>query len=109
MALDYKVVCPFLPELSPKKLIKISNLKCSLIDLDLIRSASDYPVSPLQVGYRQMSELLRRIERLEDQHIDPDIFEVFIRERVCLDYAEAFLDPEQIDEIDESLIPGYAG
>jgi hypothetical protein len=45
----------------------------------------------------------------KDRHIDPDIFEIFIRERVYLDYAEEFLDPEQIDEIDEALIPGYAG
>ncbi len=40
---------------------------------------------------------------------DADSFEVFIRERVYLDYAKEFLYPEQIDEIDESLIPGYAG
>jgi|GEM_PF-5718778 len=45
----------------------------------------------------------------QDNHIDPDIFEIFIRERVYLDYAEEFLDPEQIDEIDETLIPGFSG
>ena len=40
-------------------------------------------------------------------HIDPDIFDIFIKERVYMDYAEEFLDAEQIDEIDETLIPGY--
>ncbi len=39
-------------------------------------------------------------------HIDPDLFDVFIREKVYLDYAQKFLAPEQIDEVDLSKIPG---
>jgi len=39
-------------------------------------------------------------------HIDPDLFDVFIREKVYLDYAQQFLSPEQIDEVDLSKIPG---
>lgn len=39
-------------------------------------------------------------------HIDPDLFDVFIREKVYLDYAQKFLAPEQIDEVDLSRIPG---
>ena len=41
-------------------------------------------------------------------HIDPDLFDVFVREKVYLDYARQFLDPGQIDEVDELKIPGYA-
>jgi HD-GYP domain-containing protein (c-di-GMP phosphodiesterase class II) len=41
-------------------------------------------------------------------HIDPDLFDVFVRQKVYLKYAEKFLDPEQIDDVDESRIPGYA-
>jgi len=44
--------------------------------------------------------------RLRD-HIDPDLFDVFIRKKVYLDYAKRFMDPSQIDEVDESRIPGY--
>jgi len=40
-------------------------------------------------------------------HIDPDLFDVFVREKVYLDYAKRFLDPEQLDQVDESKIPGY--
>jgi len=40
-------------------------------------------------------------------HIDPDLFDVFIREKVYLRYAEKFLDAAQIDTVDESRIPGY--
>jgi HD-GYP domain-containing protein (c-di-GMP phosphodiesterase class II) len=39
-------------------------------------------------------------------HIDPDLFDIFVREKVYLRYAEEFLDPEQIDEVDLSRIPG---
>ena len=40
-------------------------------------------------------------------HIDPDLFDVFIREEIYLDYARKFLSPEQIDEVDVSKIPGF--
>lgn len=43
----------------------------------------------------------------ENGHIDPDLFDVFIREKVYLTYAKQFLAPEQIDEVDEGKIPGY--
>ena len=43
----------------------------------------------------------------ENGHIDPDLFDVFIRDKVYLTYAKQFLKPEQIDEVDESKIPGY--
>jgi HD-GYP domain-containing protein (c-di-GMP phosphodiesterase class II) len=41
-------------------------------------------------------------------HVDPDLFDVFVRRKVYRRYAELFLDKEQIDEVDESKIPGYA-
>ena len=34
----------------------------------------------------------------EGGHIDPDLFDVFVREKVYPDYAKQFLAPEQIDE-----------
>jgi len=42
-----------------------------------------------------------------DHHIDPDLFDVFINEKVYLKYAEEFLDASQIDDIDLAAIPGY--
>jgi HD-GYP domain-containing protein (c-di-GMP phosphodiesterase class II) len=39
-------------------------------------------------------------------HIDPDLFDVFINEKVYLDYAKQFLAPEQIDNVDLGKIPG---
>ncbi|MBR7745855.1 HD family phosphohydrolase [Undibacterium baiyunense] len=40
-------------------------------------------------------------------HIDPDLFHVFVKEKVYLEYAKKFMDSAQIDEVDESKIPGY--
>ena len=41
-------------------------------------------------------------------HIDPDLFDIFIGEKVYLDYARKFLAPEQIDDVDLSKIPGVS-
>ncbi|MBF0134963.1 MAG: GAF domain-containing protein [Magnetococcus sp. DMHC-1] len=43
----------------------------------------------------------------KDQHIDPDLFQVFIDQKVFMRYAEQYLSPEQIDEVDVKQIPGY--
>ncbi len=40
-------------------------------------------------------------------HIDPDLFDVFVQKKVYLKYAERFLDPEQVDKVDVSTVPGY--
>ncbi|HXF67796.1 MAG TPA: HD domain-containing phosphohydrolase [Burkholderiales bacterium] len=40
-------------------------------------------------------------------HIDPDLFDVFMWEKVYEKYARQFLDPDQIDEVDVTKIPGY--
>lgn len=56
----------------------------------------------------KLSEALRILGQMKlEQHIDSDLFDVFVREKVYLQYAEKFLKPEQIDRVDESQIPGY--
>ena len=42
-------------------------------------------------------------------HIDPDLFDIFVRERVYERYAKEFMAPELIDQVDVKLIPGYSG
>ena len=39
--------------------------------------------------------------------IDPDLFDIFIWEKVYLKYAERYLDPALIDSVDITRIPGY--
>jgi HD-GYP domain-containing protein (c-di-GMP phosphodiesterase class II) len=42
-------------------------------------------------------------------HIDPELFDIFVRSRVYERYAKEFMDPAQIDVVDVTKIPGYSG
>lgn len=69
-------------------------------------SASD---RPYKTG-KPLTECLRILGFMKkDHHVDPDIFDVFVRDRVYMRYAEAFLPKEQIDEVNHADIPGYDG
>ena len=57
---------------------------------------------------KTLSESLEILGRFRlNGHIDPELFDVFVRKKVYRRYADLFLDKEQI-EVDESKIPGYA-
>ncbi|WP_211224676.1 GAF and HD-GYP domain-containing protein [Oceanospirillum beijerinckii] len=43
---------------------------------------------------------------VEDNHLDPDIFKLFVESRVYQQYADKFLSPEQIDTVDHNTLPG---
>jgi HD-GYP domain-containing protein (c-di-GMP phosphodiesterase class II) len=67
-------------------------------------TAKDRPYKPAKT----ISDSLAILGKMsETGHVDPDLFDVFVREKVYLRYAKEFLDPHQIDEVDESRIPGY--
>jgi hypothetical protein len=57
---------------------------------------------------KTLSESLAILGRMKlNNHIDPDLFDIFVRGKVYLRYAEMFLEREQIDDVDEARIPGY--
>ena len=57
---------------------------------------------------KTLSESLRILGNFRmNGHIDPDLFDIFVRKKVYLRYAKQFLDREQIDEVDETKIPGF--
>jgi HD-GYP domain-containing protein (c-di-GMP phosphodiesterase class II) len=57
---------------------------------------------------KTLSESLEILGRMKlNHHIDPDLFDIFVRKKVYRRYADMFLDKEQIDEVDESRIPGF--
>jgi HD-GYP domain-containing protein (c-di-GMP phosphodiesterase class II) len=57
---------------------------------------------------KTLSESLQILGKFRlNGHIDPDLFDVFIRRKVYRRYAEMFLDKEQIDDVDEAKIPGF--
>lgn len=54
---------------------------------------------------KSLSESMKIMRIMRDQnHIDPDIFELFVRAGVYRKYAERFLAPEQIDAVDEQKL-----
>lgn len=56
-----------------------------------------------------LSQALGILGRMKlENHIDPDLFDVFIHKKVYLNYAERFLDNTQVDDFDVTTIPGYA-
>ncbi len=73
----------------------------AIADIFEALTASDRPYK----SGKKLSECLKIMGFMKhDQHIDPDIFEVFIKNKVYLDYADEFLDPDQIDVVDEDRI-----
>ncbi|TAK51622.1 MAG: GAF domain-containing protein [Betaproteobacteria bacterium] len=40
-------------------------------------------------------------------HIDPDLFEIFVRKKVYQRYADEYMSKDQVDVVDESKIPGF--
>ncbi len=54
---------------------------------------------------KKLSETLRILNRLKEQsHIDPDLFELFVKERIFEKYAREYLDESQIDEVNLPLV-----
>lgn len=57
---------------------------------------------------KTLTECLQILGKMKlDNHIDPDLFDLFVSEKVYMQYANEYLDPDQIDEVDEQKIPGY--
>jgi HD-GYP domain-containing protein (c-di-GMP phosphodiesterase class II) len=65
-------------------------------------SAADRPYKEA----KPLSECMQLMGRMcQEGHIDPDLFDVFLEQGVYKQYAERYLDPRQIDEVDQALIP----
>ncbi|USX28462.1 GAF domain-containing protein [Oxalobacteraceae bacterium OTU3CINTB1] len=57
---------------------------------------------------KMLSESLRILGQFSlNGHIDPHLFDIFIRSKIYLDFARRNMDEKQIDVIDEARIPGY--
>ncbi|TAN68424.1 MAG: GAF domain-containing protein [Magnetospirillum sp.] len=52
---------------------------------------------------KTLSESLKIMSfMVKDQHIDPDLWQLFLSSGIWKDYAEQYLRPEQVDEVDVS-------
>ncbi|NTS75724.1 GAF domain-containing protein [Catenovulum sp. SM1970] len=76
----------------------------AIADIFEALTASDRPYKEAKT----LSECLKILGFMKlDNHIDPDLFDLFIESEIYLKFAEIFLKPFQIDKVDLSAIPGY--
>ena len=67
-------------------------------------TASDRPYKKAM----PLSQSLKILGQMKlDNHVDADLFDIFINEKIYLDYANKYLGENQIDDIDFNNIPGY--
>jgi HD-GYP domain-containing protein (c-di-GMP phosphodiesterase class II)/PAS domain-containing protein len=75
----------------------------AIADIFEALTAADRPykkAKPLSVAMKIMGFMKN------DNHIDPDLFELFVESGVYREYAENFLAPDQIDEVDHDALLG---
>lgn len=90
----------------PKGLTKDQmSLQARMLGLADVFEALTAADRPYKSG-KTLSEALKIMGFMKrDHHIDPDLFQIFIQDRLYLKYAEKFLNPNQIDEVDvEALL-----
>ena len=57
---------------------------------------------------KKLSESLHILGKMKlNNHIDPDLFNLFIWDKVYEKYAFMYLNPAQMDDFDITQIPGY--
>jgi HD-GYP domain-containing protein (c-di-GMP phosphodiesterase class II) len=67
-------------------------------------TASDRPYKKAM----SLSQALSILGQMKlDGHVDPDLFDVFMHDKIYIKYAREYLDQEHIDEVDLNAIPGY--
>jgi HD-GYP domain-containing protein (c-di-GMP phosphodiesterase class II) len=87
-----------------KEEIPVQGRIIAIADIFEAMTAKDRP-------YKKAMTLMTALCRLGSMkqmgHIDPDLFDIFIKDKIYLRYAEKYLSPAQIDEVVLSQIPGY--
>jgi HD-GYP domain-containing protein (c-di-GMP phosphodiesterase class II)/ABC-type amino acid transport substrate-binding protein len=87
------------PRKLPGEQLSIPERILAVADVFEALTASDRPykkAKPISVAI----DILHKM--VEDEHIDKDCFELFIRDKVYLQYAQRFLPASQIDDVDVS-------
>ena len=76
----------------------------AIADIFEALTAADRPYKPAKT----LSQCLKILGFMKkDNHIDPDLFDVFVDSGIYKVFAKEFLNPEQIDEVDLDKIPAY--
>jgi HD-GYP domain-containing protein (c-di-GMP phosphodiesterase class II) len=92
----------------PKKLTReqmsIPARVMAIADIFEALTAADRPYKDA----KKISECLKIMGFMKlDNHIDPDLFDIFVKEKVYEEYASKFLKSDQLDDIAFDKIPGF--
>ncbi|WP_036232199.1 GAF and HD-GYP domain-containing protein [Marinobacterium litorale] len=66
------------------------------------------PDRPYKPGMKLSQALTIIGRKVEDGHLDADLFRIFVKQRIYRQYADKFMAEHQIDEPDLNNLPGYA-
>jgi len=87
------------PRKLPAEQLSIPERILAIADVFEALTASDRPYKKAK-SVNVTVDILHKM--VLDNHLDKDCFELFIRDKVYLAYAQQYLSPDQIDEVDTS-------
>ena len=104
--LGFKMVALSRPAWATEEMSPVARMM-AIADIFEALTAADRPYKKA----KKLSEALAIMAAMtRDQHIDAELFELFLRSGVYRRYAERFLQPEQIDLVEiEPLLATAAG
>lgn len=85
------------PRKLPGEALSIPERILAIADIFEALTASDRPYKKAKPVSEAIDILYKMVL---DNHIDKDCFELFVRDKVYLQYAEEFLPPSQVDDVD---------
>jgi len=89
------------PKQLTKKDLSIPSRIMAIADIFEALTASDRPYKKAKT----LSETLKVMYFMKkEQHIDADLFDLFVRSKIYLTYAQSYLKEEQIDIVDETSL-----
>lgn len=93
------------PNKLTKEQMSVQARMIAIADVFEALTASDRPYKKAM----PLSQSLKILGQMKlDNHVDADLFDIFINEKIYLDYANKYLGKNQIDEVDFDDIPGYS-
>jgi HD-GYP domain-containing protein (c-di-GMP phosphodiesterase class II) len=92
------------PNKLTKQQMSIQARMIAIADVFEALTASDRPYKKAMT----LSQSLKILGQMKlDNHVDADLFDIFINEKIYLEYANKHLGKKQVDNVELDSIPGY--
>ena len=92
------------PNKLTKQQMSVQARMIAIADVFEALTASDRPYKKAM----SLSQSLTILGQMKlDNHVDADLFDIFMHDKIYLEYANKYLGKKQIDDVDLENIPGY--